>query len=317
MKKIILILCIFLLTACAKENKTYNGKLIATSNSISESKLQIKITNDYINIRKDQSVSSDIVGIVMKDSVFDVIDYEKDGKYCWVHIKSDNELEGYVASFEDNIYYEFINGDIDFINPKLEISVDSVDVSSFSEITDDYINSICIYSDDKDDNPKITYKVKTQGSINYLDIEVVDYSNNKVNKSVKLNVKNEKLASNGKWVTYDEVRELRKKFLNIIRKYGQTEEYTYVTSNYWKIQFGSSSTIAVFSDLGWYNGCYYEAIGEEIKVSECNDSAGTIPYEDYKSKIASQEEHAKQAYLNISKEFAKTDYKISDLFLGF
>ena len=146
---------------------------------------------------------------------------------------------------------------------------------------------------------------------------MVDYSNNKVNKSVKLNVKNEKLASNGKWVTYDEVRELRKKFLNIIRKYGQTEEYTYVTSNYWKIQFGSSSTIAVFSDLGWYNGCYYEAIGEEIKVSECNDSAGTIPYEDYKSKIASQEEHAKQAYLNISKEFAKTDYKISDLFLGF
>ena len=174
-----------------------------------------------------------------------------------------------------------------------------------------------IYSDDKDDNPKITYKVKTQGSIYYLDIEVVDYSNNKVNKFVKLNVKNEKLASNGKWVTYDEVRELRKKFLNIIRKYGQTEEYTYVTSNYWKIQFGSSSTIAVFSDLGWYNGCYYEAIGEEIKVSECNDSAGTIPYEDYKSKIASQEEHAKQAYLNISKEFAKTDYKISDLFLGF
>ena len=90
-----------------------------------------------------------------------------------------------------------------------------------------------------------------------------------------------------------------------------------IWKNYWKIQFGSSSTIAVFSDLGWYNGCYYEAIGEEIKVSECNDSAGTIPYEDYKSKIASQEEHAKQAYLNISKEFAKTDYKISDLFLGF
>lgn len=317
MKKIMLILCIFLLTACVKETKTYDGKLIGTSNSISETKLQIKINNAYINIRKDRSVSSDIVGVVMKDSVFDVIDYVKDGKYFWVHIRSDNELEGYVASYEDNIYYEFINGDIDFINPKLEISVDSIDVTSFSEITDDYINSICIYSDDKDDNPKITYKVKIQGLTYYLDIEVVDNSNNKVNKSVKLNVKNEKLASNGKWVTNNEVRDLRKKFLNIIRKYGETEEFTYVTSNYWKIQFGSDSTIAVFSDLGWYNGCYYEAIGKEIKVSACNDSAGPIPYEDYKSKIAFQEMKAKQAYLNIVEGFEKTGYKISDLFLKF
>ena len=80
--------------------------------------------------------------------------------------------------------------------------------------------------------------------------------------------------------------------------------------------YGSSTDISVFSDMGWYYGCYYSAIGNNIEVKSCHDSAGTVSYDEFKSRIASQEHSAKQAYLKIIGEFEKTGYKISDLFLN-
>jgi len=328
MKKVLLsfvsLVLLLTLVGCGKINKdnykedSFGGKIIGVSNPISESKLQIKITNDYINIRKEKSVNSDIIGVVKKNSIFDVIDYEQVGKYFWVHIKTNNNLDGYVASYENNIYYNFINGDIDFIAPKLEINVESINVDSYSKITDEYINSIITYSDDKDQNPKLTYNVLNQGNYYYLNIEVIDSGNNSTQKRISLNVSKEKLASNGKWIEYSELRDLRKKFLNITRKYGSTEEYIYLTNTHWKMIFSDSSTdIYVYSDMGWYYGCYYNAIGNNIEVKSCNDSAGEVPYDEFKSRIATQERSAKQAYLKIVDEFEKTGYKISDLFLNF
>ncbi|MGM9877255.1 MAG: SH3 domain-containing protein [Bacilli bacterium] len=326
MKKVLLVFVVLIslstLVGCKKVEKddykdeTFDGKIIGTSNPASESKLQIRIINDYINIRKEKSINSDIIGIVKKDSIFDVVDYGHVGDFFWVHIKTDNNLDGYVASYENNIYYNFINGDIDFIAPKLEINVESINVDSYSKITDEYIKSIVTYSDDKDQNPKLTYNVLNEENY-YLNIEVIDAGNNSTQKKVRLNVSKERLASNGKWIEYTEIRNLRKKFLNIIQKYGSTEEYTYLVNSYWKMDFNISSTyISVFSDSEWYHGCNYRAIGNNIEIDSCYDSVGSVSYDEFKSKIATQEQSAKKAYLNIVSEFEKTGYKISDLFLN-
>ena len=238
MKKFIIIMsCLLLLTACSSKEKTIDGKIVGKSNAISDSKLQIKVITEYINIRKEKSVTSDIIGIVNKGSVFDVVDHSQVGEYHWVHIITNNGIDGYVASFEDNIYYDFVNGYVDFIAPKLTLSVESINVDSYSEITDDYIKSIITYSDDKDENPTLKYDVERQGNIYFLNISVCDSENNITQKKVRLNVSKEKLASNGSWITYNDIRNLRKTFLGIIRKYGTTSEYTYLTNSYWKINF--------------------------------------------------------------------------------
>ncbi|MBR1817588.1 MAG: SH3 domain-containing protein [Bacilli bacterium] len=318
MKKIGMILFFLIfLTACSKESITSDGQIIGISNAKSDTKLQIKITTEYINIRKEMSVTSDIIGIVKKDSVFDVLDHDQVGGYHWVHIKTNNNLEGYVASFEDNIYYEFINEEIDFMAPKLEINVESINVDSFSEVTEEYIESIIQYSDDKDPNPILKYEVIDEGYNYYLNIEVTDSGNNKTQDTLKLYVNNEKLASNGNWITYNDIRELRKKFLSIIRKYGNTEEYDYLTNTYWKMNFyHDSTTISVFGDNGWFTGCIFNAKEKNIEVEACNDSLGAVSYEEFHPSIATQEQSAKNAYLHIIDEFEQTGYKLADAFIN-
>lgn len=318
MKKFIIIMsCLLLLTACSSKEKTIDGKIVGKSNAISDSKLQIKVITEYINIRKEKSVTSDIIGIVNKGSVFDVVDHSQVGEYHWVHIITNNGIDGYVASFEDNIYYDFVNGYVDFIAPKLTLSVESINVDSYSEITDDYIKSIITYSDDKDENPTLKYDVERQGNIYFLNISVCDSENNITQKKVRLNVSKEKLASNGSWITYNDIRNLRKTFLGIIRKYGTTSEYTYLTNSYWKINFyGSGGSISVYSDSGWFYGCSFNANGKNIEVSSCNDSAGSISYDQFHNNIAVQEQSAKSTYLKIVDEFEKTGYKVSDIFIN-
>ncbi len=314
----ILIMCVIItLTGCGLvEKRTKDGKLIGTSNE-SNNKLQIKITTDQLNIRKEKVINSEIVGVVQKGSIFDVIDHEQKGKYQWVHIKTNNNIEGYVASFEDHIYYEFINGDVDFIPPKLEIKVGEINVDSYSQINDEYINSIVEYSDDKDKNLQLTYEVSASGNIYHLNIKVKDKGNNEVVKKVRLNVKNERLASTGKWLTIKEVRDLRKKFLKIIRKYGRAETYDMIYSDYWKINYyGSGANISVFEDIRWFKACYFKAKGNNIDVEYCEDSVGKISYEEMHKRISKQEKSAKNAYLNAIKDLEKTGYKLSDVFLN-
>ena len=313
-KSIVFIICLLLLTACG-QSKTKDGKIIATSNDSSNTKLQIKIVSDYINIRKEKSVESDIIGIVKKGSVFDVVDHEQVGKYHWVHIITNNKLDGYVASFEDNIYYEFVNGDIDFIEPKLEVNVGKITVDSYSEITDEYVKSIVTYSDDKDENPVLTYDVSQAGYGYYLNIKVTDAGGNETEQRIDLKVNNERLASNGQWLTQDQIRDLRKKFLNIIRKYGTADEYSCLTNTYWKMDFYNKVTISVFDDVAWLYGCTFVGQDKEIKVGNCNDSAGTVSYEEMHKRISKQEQSAKDVYLKIVEDIEQIGYKISDVAL--
>lgn len=325
-KSLIIILIIVVLCICTvvaifsfkdsnKEN-VGNGKTIGISNESSD-KLQIKILNEYINIRKEPSVNSEILGIVKEGSLFDVIDYKVGERYFWVHIKTNNNIEGYVATFLDDKYYEFVNGDIDYIAPTLNIAVDKISVDSYSEITEEYIKSIITYSDDKDNNPSFSYETVDENPNYYMHFKVTDKAGNITEKKLRLAVKNERLASNGKWITYEKVRELRNKFISIAKKYGNADTYSTITNSYWRIDFGNITSMMVFTDMSWVYGCYYSINGDEIKATSCNDQAGEISYEAMKKRIASQEKSAKNAYLKIKENFEKTGYKIKDLFITF
>lgn len=315
-KKILILLIIFIMATTGCRYINDSNKKVGTSNQLSD-KLQIKIVNKYINIRKDKSTNSEILGIVKKDSVFNVIDYEKVNDYLWVHIKTDNNIEGYIASNETNKYYEFINGEVDFTAPTIDIAVDVIEVDTFSDFTNEYINKIVKYKDDIDNNPKLSYEIQNNSINYYIIFKVSDKSNNSVEKKIKLVIRNERLASNNEWITYDKVRELRNKFTNIAKKYGNMDTYNTLTSYYWRIDFYNTTTIRVFTDSSWAHGCYYNANNDEIKVINCNDEYGNTSYEQMKSRITSQEKSAKNAYLKIKEEFEKTGYKISDLNLYF
>ena len=314
---VLIIITLLLLTGCnIINNDMEDGKLVGTSNDISN-KLQIKIITEYINIRKEQSVESEILGIVKKNSIFDVIDYKKINDYLWVHIKTNNNIDGYVASFEDEKYYEFTNGDIDYTAPTLTINVDKIIVDSFYDLTDEYIKSIVKYEDDKDKNPNFTYEIKDDGYNYYIIFKVKDSSNNEAEKTIDLEIKNEKQASNKEWITYDKVRELRTTFINIAKKYGEASTFVTLTNDYWRIDFGNTTTIMVFTDYSWLYGCTFNAIDDDIKVLNCNDEVGEISYENIKTRLTYQEESAKNAYYKIKQQFEQTGYKISDLFLDF
>lgn len=315
---LLLILLIMVTTGCRyiNNNPNVSNKKVGTSNELSNN-LQIKILNKYINIRKEKSTSSEILGIVKKDSVFNVLDYEKVNNYLWVHIKTNNNIDGYVASNDDNEYYEFINGNVDFTPPTIDITVDTIEVDTFNELTNEYINSIVKYNDDLDKNPKLSYEIEENGVNYYIIFKVKDKSDNSVEKKVKLVIKNERLASNNEWITYDKVRELRSKFTNIAKKYGDMDTYNILINKCWIMDFYDLTSISVFTDESWYYGCYYNVYNDEIKVISCNDEYGNISYEQMKNRIASQEKSAKIAYLKIKEEFEKTGYKIGDLNLNF
>ena len=87
-----------------KPNTTSNGLLIGTPNKEDETKLQVKVNIQKINIRESTNSKSKKLGIVQKDSIFTVLDYKADKKYIWIHIKTnnntyDNYLKDYHVQF--------------------------------------------------------------------------------------------------------------------------------------------------------------------------------------------------------------------------
>lgn len=76
---------------------------IPQTNIRNEDILQIEILNDYINIRSQMSVNSDILGKVYKDEIYDVIEKSEDG--LWYLINTSNNIRGYIASQHDNVPY--------------------------------------------------------------------------------------------------------------------------------------------------------------------------------------------------------------------
>lgn len=113
-KKIILIIILLIITLgltgmLVIKNRDKNEDEIVQTNERDESKEQIKITNEYINIRKENDSSSEALGKVYKDEIYTVLDKKEDEYYTWCQIETTNGIKGYVAvKYEEELYVEFL-----------------------------------------------------------------------------------------------------------------------------------------------------------------------------------------------------------------
>lgn len=90
--------------------KYASGEVLTTyleqSNIIDNTKEQIHILVDKINIRAKATVLSDDIGDVYFNEVYTVLDSTDDGIYTWYHIETSLGLQGYVASKHNSNWVE-------------------------------------------------------------------------------------------------------------------------------------------------------------------------------------------------------------------
>ena len=294
-KKIVMIVFLILIAGCSS-NK--NEELVGISNEESKNELQVRVIIDQINIRKDSNTNSEKYGIVKKDSIFNVLDYKKDEKYIWIHIKTKNKIDGYIASEIGNPYVEFLNGEIDVESPKLLLLKDSISVKYREDITDDLIKSIIKVEDDSDvtTNYNIDYD-KRVGNFKYrLTITATDSNNNSVSKNAIIEISNEKQLSDKRWITYDEVIIERKKYESICRKYNGTilNDYADCSGKYngasWRRQSDGSLVIEMKGANIYQSGicCIYNAVND-TNNPDCYNGPDSVSYTMVEEKIKTDE----------------------------
>lgn len=74
------------------------------TNERDENVLQIKVINDYINIRKDADTNSEVLGKVYDGEIYTVLK-QVDGDYSWYLIETSTGIKGYIAGEYDGIKY--------------------------------------------------------------------------------------------------------------------------------------------------------------------------------------------------------------------
>ena len=113
-KKIILIIFMSIITVgltglLIYKNISNKEEVIVQSNGRDNTVEQIKITNEYINIRKENDSQSESLGKVYKDEIYTVLEKEEDEYYSWCLIETKNGIKGYIAvKYEEDEYVEFL-----------------------------------------------------------------------------------------------------------------------------------------------------------------------------------------------------------------
>lgn len=176
-----------------KPNTTSNGLLIGTSNKEDETKLQVKVNIQKINIRESTNSKSKKLGIVQKDSIFTVLDYKADNKYIWIHIKTDNNIDGYIATEIKNPYVLFLNGEIDIEPPTLKLLVTTLTIKNIDDLSIDLIKQN-VEVNDNSGNVEIDYSIDYDDPVatnRYrMTITATDSSNNSTSKAMVLEISN-------------------------------------------------------------------------------------------------------------------------------
>lgn len=82
---------------------------IDQSNPIDNTKKQIRIVADKINIRESYNINSNNIGDVYAKEIYTVLDEVDDETYIWYKITTNFNVTGYVASLKDGNWVEVIN----------------------------------------------------------------------------------------------------------------------------------------------------------------------------------------------------------------
>lgn len=287
MKKGIIFLLLILMctTGCSFANRDKDGSLIGISNESSTDLFQVKVIIDSINIREHPRADSNKLGVVVKDSIYTVLDVISDDNYYWFHIKTNNNIEGYIASNMNDPYVEYINRDyVDITKPIITIDKDNIDVSVRSDINDDFVHSHVQYSDDYDKNPKFEYEINFDDGYGpyYLNVKVTDESGNSNEAKILITVVDERKMKDNKWLTYNEFIALQNKATTICQKYTGNYQSTYneCEKEYAFVLYPNE--VRVYGPN--YDSCYclYDL---NFNAIECSDNGNNVSYNLIKSKI--------------------------------
>jgi hypothetical protein len=150
-------------------------KEIVQSNEIDASKTQIKVIAKRINIRKEPTISSEDIGDVYSGEIYTVLEDLEKEDYYWYKIKTNNDIEGFIASSKNEEYVELVSGYIDRTPPVIDYDKDYYVLYKGIE---DYSLITC-----KDENGSCTISV-TKNNL-YLDIVAKDDKGNTSKKSIR------------------------------------------------------------------------------------------------------------------------------------
>lgn len=74
-------------------------------NGYNENVNQVEIIADYINIREDKDVNSEILGKVREGEYYDIISEDNKSKYNWIEIETNKGVRGFIAGKVDGQEY--------------------------------------------------------------------------------------------------------------------------------------------------------------------------------------------------------------------
>lgn len=154
---ILIIESIFLIIIVCKNNNDIYKETIIQANS----DFQIKIINDYINIRSDYNTESKVLGTVNKDDIYNVLDITNTANHIWYKIDYKGKI-GYIASPRIEPYIE------ELYNDKLVVNIfctkDNKDCAYLMEFILKYQKStaksfLIKYQDLEEKNTKDIYNI--------------------------------------------------------------------------------------------------------------------------------------------------------------
>ena len=119
----------------------------------------VEIENDYINIRKEASANSDILGEVKKGEVYKVIEVEPVGNTYWYKIEYEKDKYGWIFNSNSSDYLEDVNNPEDIASPTLKFFESVYYVNSIDEITYDHLEV-------EDDKPGVTVTHQVYHEVN-------------------------------------------------------------------------------------------------------------------------------------------------------
>lgn len=77
-------------------------KMFTQTNEIDNTKKQLRVKSEYINIREDATTYSNNLGKVYKNEIYTILKEQQNGNEYWYKIKTTNEITGWIIGFYRN-----------------------------------------------------------------------------------------------------------------------------------------------------------------------------------------------------------------------
>lgn len=125
---IIIILIVFLVVGglvLYKVSTNKEEKITIQSNERDYTKRQVEVITEYINIREEDDVNSDILGEVYLGEVYTILSEFIESDFHWIKIKTNTGIVGYISGVEEYVKYYEVNHDNDDTSNEEEPIVDN------------------------------------------------------------------------------------------------------------------------------------------------------------------------------------------------